>query len=80
MKQDLIEKHSTTQSVILHLLPGILVAFLLFARQPVAKMGYPSIFALYLAFAFVLVPVNLDSCYIKEERRDILHYRASSAI
>ena len=60
MKQDQIEKHSTPQSVILHLLPGILVGcFYFLARQPVAKMGYPSIFALYLAFAFVLVPVEL---------------------
>lgn len=60
MKQDQIEKHSTAQSVILHLLPGILVgAFYFLALQPVAKMGYPSIFALYLAIAFVLVPVEL---------------------
>ena len=60
MKQDQIEKHSVIQSIILHLLPGILVgAFYFLALQPVAKMGYPSIFALYLAFAFVLVPVEL---------------------
>ena len=60
MRQDLIKKHSTTQSVVLHLLPGILVVcFYLVARQPVARMGYPSIFALYLALAFVLVPVEL---------------------
>jgi len=60
MKQDQIEKHSTTQSVILHLLPGILVGcFYFLALQPVARMGYPSNFALYLALAFVLVPVEL---------------------
>ena len=60
MKQDQIEKHSATQSIILHLFPGILVGcFYFLALQPVAKMGYPSIFALYLAFAFVLVPVEL---------------------
>ena len=60
MKQDQIEKHSTTQSVILHLLPGILVGcFYFLARQPVANMGYPSIFALLLAFAFILIPVEL---------------------
>jgi hypothetical protein len=47
MKQDQIEKHSTTQSVILHLLPGILVGcFYFLARQPVANMGYPSIVTL----------------------------------
>ena len=60
MKQDQIEKHSTTQSVILHLLPGILVGcFYFLARQPVANMRYPSIFALLLAFAFILIPVEL---------------------
>ena len=60
MQQDQIEKHSTTRTVILHLLPGILVGcFYFLALQPVARMGYPSIFALYLAFAFVLVPVEL---------------------
>ena len=60
MEQDQIEKHSTAQSVILHLLPGILVgAFYFLARQPVANMGYPSIFALLLAFACVLIPVEL---------------------
>lgn len=60
MKQDQIEKHSTTQSVILHLLPGILVgAFYFLALKPVAKMGYPSFFAQFLAFAFILVPFEL---------------------
>jgi hypothetical protein len=60
MKQDQIEKHSTPQSVILHLLPGILVgSFYFLARQPVANMGYPSIFALLLAMAFILIPVEL---------------------
>ncbi|MBI5966192.1 MAG: CPBP family intramembrane metalloprotease [Chloroflexi bacterium] len=60
MNQDQIEKHSTTQSVILHLLPGILVGcFYLLARQPVADMGYPSIIALILAYAFILIPVEL---------------------
>jgi len=60
MKQDLIEKHSLTQSVILHLLPGIPIGtFYFLALQPVARMGYPSIFALYLAIAFILVPVEL---------------------
>ena len=60
MNQDQIEKHSTTQSVILHLLPGILVGcFYLLIRQPVANMGYPSIIALILAYAFILIPVEL---------------------
>ena len=60
MKQDQIEKHSTEQSIILHLLPGSLVGcFYLLARQPVVNMGYPSIIALILAYAFILIPVEL---------------------
>ncbi len=60
MKPDQIEKHSTTQSIILHLLPGILVGcFYFLARQPVANLGYPSIVALLLAYAFILIPVEL---------------------
>lgn len=60
MKQDQIEKHSTTQSVVLHLLPGILVGCFFFLIRPtVVNMGYPSIFALLLAYAFILIPVEL---------------------
>jgi uncharacterized protein len=60
MKQDHIEKHSTIQSVILHLLPGILAGcFYLLARQTVLNMGYPSIIALIFAYAFILIPVEL---------------------
>jgi len=60
MEEDQIEKHSTAQSIFLHLLPGILVAcFYFLARQPVANMGYPSIVALLLAYAFILIPVEL---------------------
>jgi uncharacterized protein len=60
MKQDQLAEHSTTRSVILHLLPGILVGcFYLLARQPVVNRGYPSIIALILAYAFILIPVEL---------------------
>jgi membrane protease YdiL (CAAX protease family) len=65
MEPNQIEKHSSLQSVILHLLPGILVGcFYFLARQPVASMGYPSIFALLLAFAFVLIPVELGYLFV----------------
>jgi membrane protease YdiL (CAAX protease family) len=60
MKQDQIEKHSTAQSVIFHLLPGTLVGcFYLLARRSVVNMGYPSVIALILAYAFILIPVEL---------------------
>jgi uncharacterized protein len=54
----------------LHLSPGILVgAFYFLALQPVARMGYPSIFALYLAFAFVLVPVELGFLFYQGKKK-----------
>jgi membrane protease YdiL (CAAX protease family) len=70
MNQDQIEKHSMTQSVILHLLPGILVGcFFLLARQPVADLGYPSIVALILAYAFILIPVELGFLYYQGKKK-----------
>ena len=70
MKQDHNEKHSTTQSIILHLLPGILVGgFYFLARQPVMSLGFPSIFALFLAFAFVLVPVELGFLLVQGKKK-----------
>ena len=70
MNQDLIEKHSTAQSVILHLLPGILVGcFYFLALEPVAKMGYPSFFAQFLAFAFILVPLELGFLLVQGKKK-----------
>jgi len=85
MNHNQIENHSLTQSIILHLLPGILVGcFYFLARQPVANMGYPSIFALLLAFAFVLVPVELGYLLYKGKKKTgrftlqgIISYRKS---
>jgi uncharacterized protein len=85
MEQDQIKKHSATQSIILHLLPGILVGcFYFLARQPVANMGYPSIFALLLAFAFVLIPVELGYLFVQGKKKagrftlqGIISYRTS---
>ena len=85
MKQDQIEKHSTAQSVVLHLLPGILVGcFYFLARQPVANMGYPSVVALILAYAFILIPVELGYLLYQGRKktgrftlRGIISYRNS---
>jgi membrane protease YdiL (CAAX protease family) len=70
MKQDQIEKHSMGQSIILHILPGILVGgFYFLARQPVENMGYPSVFALLLGIAFVLVPVELGYLLVQGKKK-----------
>ena len=82
MQQDPIQKHSTAQSILLHLFPGILVGgFYFLARQPVARLGYPSVFAQMLAFALVLFHSNLDFCSSRaRKRRAVLACEASSAI
>ncbi len=85
MNQDQIEKHSISQSVFLHLLPGILVGcFYFLALKPVAKMGYPSFFALLLAFAVILVPLELGFLLVQGKKesgwftlRGIISYQNS---
>ncbi len=85
MKQVPIEKHSMPQSMLFHLLPGVLVGgFYFLARQPAAKLGYPSVFAQMLAFALVLVPLELGFLFVQAKiktgsfnLRDILSYRNS---
>ena len=60
MKADDVERHTITQSVVLHLLPGILIGFFYFAiAQPIRNLGYPSIAALILAAIVVLIPFEL---------------------
>ena len=79
------EKHTTAQSVLLHLFPGILIGgFYFLAWQPVKDLGYPSIFTLMLAIAFVLVPVELGYLLSKGKQKTgrytlkgIISYRVS---
>jgi len=85
MNQDQIKKHSTAQSLFLHLLPGILVGcFYFLALKPVAKMGYPSFFAQFLAFAIILIPFELGFLLVQEKKqtgrftlRGIISYQKS---
>ena len=50
MKSDQIEKHSTTRSLVLHLLPGILVGAFYFLRTSTSCQNgvYLTIFALFI--------------------------------
>lgn len=60
MDQEQFVKHTWYQSIFLHLLPGVLVGtFYFLALKPVSKIGYPSFFALLLAFTLVLIPLEL---------------------
>ena len=64
--QQQIEKHTTVQSIILHLFPGILMGIFYFLiRHPLQNVGFPSSFALILAIVFVLVPVELGYLLLK---------------
>jgi len=64
--QQTIEKHTILQSIILHLLPGILIGtFYFLIRQLLQNLGYPSAFALILGCVFILVPVELGYLFLK---------------
>ena len=70
MDQSQIIKHTTAKSVFLHLLPGGLVGcFYFLALKPVAKIGYPSFFALLLAFALILIPFELGFLFYQGKKK-----------
>jgi membrane protease YdiL (CAAX protease family) len=53
-------QHSIARSVVMHLLPGALITAFYIGVAPVVRdLGFPSLMALYLAIAFVLIPVEL---------------------
>ena len=55
-----VEQHTIGQSIVLHLLPGILIgAFYYAIAQPIRNLGYPSIAALILAAIVILIPFEL---------------------
>ena len=54
-----VERHTLVQSIVLHLLPGVVNGAVYFALAgPIRRLGYPSIVALILAGLFVLVPLE----------------------
>lgn len=60
MKTADVEQHTIGQSIVLHLLPGILTGAFYFAiAQPIRNMGYPSMAALVLAIIVILIPFEL---------------------
>jgi len=55
-----VEQHSLAQSIVLHLLPGVLITLFYFATAPVAgELGLPSVTALFAAIAVILIPFEL---------------------
>jgi uncharacterized protein len=54
------EQHSVARTVVLHLLPGALItAFYVGVAPVVRSLGFPSLMAIFLAIAFVLIPFEL---------------------
>ena len=65
------ETHTITKSIILHMVPGILAGvFYFLIREPLQKIGYPSIFALMLSVAFVIVPVEMGYLLYKGKQKN----------
>ena len=62
-------QHSVAQTVVLHLLPGVLMAaFYVLAAPLVRDLGFPSLMAIYLAILFVLIPFELGYLFYRARR------------
>jgi len=65
------EQHSIGQSLLLHLLPGVLIGSCYFAALPVLdRWGYPSMMALLVAMVLVLVPAELGYLLLQGKKRN----------
>ena len=63
------EQHSVGQSILLHLMPGLLITAGYFALiGPLQRAGYPSIMALTVAAIFLLIPVQLGYLLVQGKR------------
>lgn len=63
------EQHTPLQSILLHLIPGLLITAGYFALiGPLGRFGYPSIMALMLPVVFLLIPVQLGYLLVQGKR------------
>jgi hypothetical protein len=68
---DAPEQHSLGQSIVLHLLPGLLVVVFYMVTAPLAlKMGFPSFFALMVAIGMILIPFELGYLLLQGKKRN----------
>jgi membrane protease YdiL (CAAX protease family) len=66
-----IPQQSLWQSIILHLLPGVLTTILFIIAAPTLNsLGYPSNFAFLLVGLFVLVPFELGFLFYQGKKRN----------
>jgi membrane protease YdiL (CAAX protease family) len=69
-KQD-IHPHSVWQSLILHLLPGVLVLLFVLLVEPIVKnLGLPFRFAAITSIYLVLIPVELGFLFYEGKKRN----------
>ncbi len=69
MANSKISGHSLPQSILLHILPGLLTGAAYFALVPaVRSLGFPSVMALSLAGIFVLVPFELGWLFFQKRK------------
>ena len=62
-------QHSAARTLVLHLLPGALIAvFYVFAAPVVRGLGFPSLMALFLAILFVLIPFELGYLFYRARK------------
>jgi hypothetical protein len=71
MKQNNIRKHSLFESLLYHLLPGILIGAGYYLIVPrIQAAGYPSVMGLILTAIFILIPVELGILFWHGKRRN----------
>jgi membrane protease YdiL (CAAX protease family) len=66
-----VAQHTLWQSLFFHLFPGILIGIAYFLlRQPIDKLGYPSLMALMISIIFVLIPFELGVLFFQGKKRN----------
>jgi inner membrane protein involved in colicin E2 resistance len=66
-----VEQHSLVQSIVLHLLPGVLILLFYIITAPLAeKLGFPSGTALFVAIGVVLIPFELGYLLYQGRKRN----------
>jgi membrane protease YdiL (CAAX protease family) len=66
-----VDQHSPVQSIVLHLLPGVLILLFYIITAPLAgKLGFPSGTALLVAIGVVLIPLELGYLLYQGRKRN----------
>jgi uncharacterized protein len=82
-QNEAVEQHAIGQSLLLHLVPGVLIGSCYYALRPILdRGGYPSMMALMAAVVLILVPVELGYLLYQGKKKNgryslqgVLRYR-----